>query len=168
MLPQSADGLTSNYQLSSPFLSVPNFSSFSIVCALPPFFSSHSYSSAIQPLRCPPRSLNLLLTCFICPSPAVLWVPTLLFFFFFVSAGPSRPRAGIWLAIVDGKRANSSKQASAWKQGPEGEDWRMAETVMPDSMRQKATNQKQTYSRMHCSFHRHTFDIQEAGWLSKQ
>lgn len=118
-----------------PFLSVPNFSSFSIVCALPPSLPP-SYSSAIQPLRCPPWSLNLSLTCFICPSPAVLRVPTLLLFFF-VSAGPSRPRAGIWLATVDRKRANSSEQASAWKQGPGGEDKRMAGTPRPDRVRQK-------------------------------
>lgn len=115
-----------------PFLSVLNFSSYSIVCALPPLFSSPSYSSAIQPLHRAPCSLNLCLTCFICPSPAVLWVPTLLFC---VSAGLSRPGAGIWLTIVDLERAIISKQASAWMQGPRGVDKTMAKTLMLYNMR---------------------------------
>lgn len=115
-----------------PFLSVPNFKLLHCLC--PP---------SLPPTAVPSNPCVVLYAPLICPWPA-LFTPSCCSPgshppIFFVSAGPSRPRAGIWLAIVDCKRANSSKQASAWKQGHGGEDKRMAKTLMPDSLRQKAT-----------------------------
>lgn len=122
-----------------PFLSLPNFSSFSIVCAIPPFFSSPSYSSAIQPLCCPPCSLNLSLTCFICPSPAVLLVPTLLCFFFWSLQGRLGLGLGSGSLLLIAKRPTAVSRRQLGSKGPGGEDKRQKrQKLMPGSMRQKS------------------------------
>lgn len=114
-----------------PFLSVPNFSSFSIVCARPPF--------SLPPTAVPSNSCVVLQAPLICPWPALFASVPLFSRFppsYFLSL-----RGRLGLGLGSGlllSMANSSDQASAWKQELGEEDKRMAKTLMPDRVRQKS------------------------------